>query len=88
MNETIEIKPIGVVSSPVKEAVDENWVNVISMVVLLQEYDAHERSAYSGTQVPFHLTRWIHIQRDPVLEINPECDALMHRMSTKSRIKA
>ncbi|MFZ5519219.1 MAG: hypothetical protein ACOY90_21490, partial [Candidatus Zhuqueibacterota bacterium] len=45
-------------------------------------------SACSGTQVPFHLTRWIHIQRDPVLEINPECDALMHRMSTKSRIKA
>ena len=37
MNE-INIKPIGVVSSPVTERMDENWGNVISRIMLKPEY--------------------------------------------------
>jgi tRNA (adenine37-N6)-methyltransferase len=36
--EKIELKPIGQVSSPVNEKVDENWGGVISRVLLLPEY--------------------------------------------------
>lgn len=38
MDETIRMKPIGRVVSPVQEMVDENWGGVVSKVLLLPEY--------------------------------------------------
>ena len=38
MNETINLKPIGHVVSPVEETVDEKWGGVVSKVLLLPEY--------------------------------------------------
>jgi tRNA-Thr(GGU) m(6)t(6)A37 methyltransferase TsaA len=38
VSDTIEIKPIGTVESPVKETVDENWGAVISKIILKPEY--------------------------------------------------
>lgn len=38
MNETIHLKPIGHVVSPVEETVDEKWGGVVSRVLLLPEY--------------------------------------------------
>jgi tRNA-Thr(GGU) m(6)t(6)A37 methyltransferase TsaA len=40
MNETINLKPIGYVVSPVEETVDEKWGGVVSKVLLLPEYAA------------------------------------------------
>ncbi len=38
MDETINLKPIGHVVSPVEETVDEKWGGVVSRVLLLPEY--------------------------------------------------
>jgi tRNA (adenine37-N6)-methyltransferase len=38
MNETMDLKPIGHVVSPVEETVDEKWGGVVSRVLLLPEY--------------------------------------------------
>ena len=38
MSEPIMLKPIGIVESPVKDPVDENWGAVISRVILRAEY--------------------------------------------------
>jgi len=38
MNETMNLKPIGHVVSPVEETVDEKWGGVVSRVLLLPEY--------------------------------------------------
>ncbi len=38
MNETINLKPIGHVVSPVEETVDEKWGGVLSRVLLLPEH--------------------------------------------------
>jgi tRNA (adenine37-N6)-methyltransferase len=38
MSEPIMLKPIGIVESPVKDPVDENWGTVISRVILRPEY--------------------------------------------------
>jgi tRNA-Thr(GGU) m(6)t(6)A37 methyltransferase TsaA len=38
MNETIHLKPIGYVVSPVEETVDEKWGSVVSTIHLLPEY--------------------------------------------------